>query len=217
MTSVKRNDTMIRTIISITTLAAAITGLTIPEAHAGGCESGAKITADIWKEHDATLKALGCTVVTIASEGSVPPNVCLDAADKVAKVATQMIEFWNVAAGNSWAKIGPRRLDLGTKLNGTLVSTGGRMFITATPLDKDTLDLDLEKIDGKAKTEVTVCKEYRGKMTTVWTFMIDNGNDNVGKKWTKHLTGVKGHNIVFNLDAKSVANTFKYELTANEK
>ena len=62
----------------------AILGVAAPgEAKAGSCESGTKVASDIWKEHDETVKALGCAVVTVASEGTVPPNVCLDAADKV--------------------------------------------------------------------------------------------------------------------------------------
>jgi hypothetical protein len=64
---------------------------------------------------------------------------------------------------------------------------------------------------------VTVCKEYRGKYTKLWSFMIANGKDNEGKVWKKTFEKVKGHNIVVHLDAKSVANTMQYELRLNEK
>jgi hypothetical protein len=204
-------------LIPAAALAAAVFAAPLSDAKAGGCESGTKVASDIWREHDDVLKGLGCAVVAIASEGMVPPNACLDAADKAAKVAEQMTKYWNQAAGNSWAKIGPRRLDPGETHGGQLVSTGGRMFITAMPLDSDSAEISLKKLDGKAKTEVTVCKEHRGKYTKLWTFEIDNGEKNKGDVWKKTFDGVKGHNIVVHLDAKSVANKFKYQVKLSKR
>ena len=193
-------------------IVALLAGALPGEAHAGSCESGTKVASDIWREHDATVKTLGCAVVTVASEGAVPPNVCLDAADKVAKVTEDMIKYWNVAAGNSWAKIGPRRLDPGEWKQGQLVSTGGRMWITALPVEKNQVEVSLKKLDGKAETVMTVCKEYRGKYTKLWEVRVENGKENEGDVWKRTFSGVKGHNIVVHLDAKSVANKFKYQL-----
>ncbi len=197
-------------------LVALLAGAVPGEAKAGSCESGTKVASDIWREHDAVLKSLGCAVVSIASEGTVPPNVCLDAADKAAKVAENMMKYWNMAAGNSWAKIGPRRLDAGEWKQGQLVSTGGRMWITAMPMEKNQVEVALKKLDGKAKTVMTVCKEFRGKYTKLWEVEIDNGKDNEGDVWKRSFSGVKGHNIVVHLDAKSVANKFKYQLKLNK-
>lgn len=202
-------------IILSSIIATGVAAAPVTQAQAGGCESGTKITSDIWAEHDTELKALGCAVVTVASEGAVPPNVCLDAANKVAKVAEDMIKFWNSAAKNSWARIGPRRLSLGETLKGKLVSTGGRLFIGEKPISEDQVDLRIEKLDGKAKTEVTVCKDYRGKQTKLWSFTIENGNDNVGKVWKKTLSGMRGHILTVHFDAKSVANTMQYEIRAD--
>ncbi|HWB74673.1 MAG TPA: hypothetical protein VG755_06950 [Nannocystaceae bacterium] len=207
----------LHSIILSTLITGSVAAAPVADAHAGGCESGTKIAADIWDEHDVVLKKLGCAIVSVASEGAVPPNACLDAADKVAKVVDDMIKFWNGAAKNSWAKIGPRRLALGETLKGKLVSTGGRLFITDRPLEEDSVELRLEKLDGKAKTEVTVCSEFRGKQTKKWSFMIENGNDNTGKVWKKTLTGMRGHILMVHLDARSVANTMQYELRAEQK
>ncbi len=206
-------------LISITTaaLAAFVATADVSVAHAGSCDSGAKVVADIWEKHDDVVKGLGCVVVMVASEGVVPLNPCLDAADKVAKVATQMIAFWNSMAGDSWATIGPREFKLGETNKGTLVSTGGRMFITSSPLDKDKLDVKIKKTDGKAKTHVTICKDNHGKKTKLAEFDIDNGKDNVGQSFTRSLTGVRGYVVTVHLDAGSVANTFSYELTGTKR
>jgi len=205
------------TIILSSIIATGVAAAPTTEAHAGGCESGIKVTSDIWAKHDTELKALGCAVVSVASEGAVPPNVCLDAANKVQKVAEDMIEFWNKTAKNSWARIGPRRLSLGETVKGKLVSTGGRLFIGEMPISADEVELRIEKLDGKAKTEVTVCKDYRGKQKKLWSFEIDNGKDNVGKVWKKTLTGMRGHILMVHLDAKSATNTMQYEIRADER
>ena len=201
---------------TFTLLAALFAIAPFGEANAGNCESGTKVAEDIWREHDTELKALGCAAVAIASSGSVPPNACLDAADKADKVAKDMIAFWNKAAGNSWAKIGPRRLDSGETHEGKLVSTGGRMFITPMPLGSKSAEVRIKKLDGKAKTEVTVCKEHRGKYTKLWSFVIENGKDK-GEVWKKTFSGVKGHNIVVHLDSKAATNSLTYTVRLNEE
>lgn len=205
--------------IAIATLVAAGTAAApVSQAHAGSCGSIASVSRDIWKNYDQVILAAGCAVVTVATEGAVPPNVCLDNAKKAAKVGEDMIAFWNKAAKtNAWATIGPRRLDLGEHLKGRLVSTGGRVFITPAALTEDSVEVEIKKLDGKAKTEVTVCKDNHGEMTKLWTFEIDNGKDNTGKVFSKTLSGVRGHNLVVHLDAKSVTNTMQYELTATER
>ena len=124
-----------------------------------------------------------------------------------AEVSEKMIAFWNNMSKNSWATIRPRQLSFGATLQGKLVSTGGRMFVSAEPLDNDTVNLKIKKTDGKAKTSVTVCKDDHGKKSKVWEFTIDNGKDNVGKTWTKSLSGMQGRILTIHLDAKSVANT----------
>jgi hypothetical protein len=208
-------------IASLTLAALVATGTAaapVSEAHAGSCGSFTSVSRDIWKNYDQVILAAGCAVVTVASEGAVPPNVCLDNAKKAAKVAEDAIEFWNKSAKSAaWAKIGPRRLDLGERHQGRLVSTGGRVFITPAALTEDSVEVEIKKLDGKAKTEVTVCKDNHGEMTKLWTFEIDNGKDNTGKKFSKTLRGVRGHNLVVHFDAKSVSNTMQYQLTATER
>lgn len=200
------------TTLFATALVATIATAPITEARAGSCESGAQITAKLWKEYDSYVKAAGCAIIQIVAGGTVPPNECIDVADKADKILRDMIKVWNGAAKDTWAKIGPRRLDVGETLQGRVVSTGERMFIMPAPSDKDQLDFELKKLDGKAKAEVTVCKEHRGKRDKLYTFVIDNGKDNVGEVWKKKLTGVKGHIVTVHIDAKSLTNTMQYSL-----
>ncbi len=201
--------------LALITLATVIAGAALPisQAHAGSCNSAAKITSDLWKENDVVVKKLGCAVVIAASEGAVPMNACLDAADKFAKMTTDMIKAWNDASKNSWAKIGPRRLDFGESQQGRLVSTGGRMFVSPVPANKNTLEITLEKLDGKSKTEVTVCSNDHGKDRKEWTFEVPSGKDSIGRKWTKTIKNAKGRIYTVHLDGKSLSDTMQYKLS----
>lgn len=200
--------------LALVGLLAGSCALSASPARAASCDSATKVVSDIWSQYDVVVKAAGCAVVIVASNGSVQPNVCLDAADKAAKVAEDMVAYWNRMANNSWATIGPRELEMGKTLKGKLVSTGGRVFVSTQPLDEDRVDLKIEKTDGKAKTSVTVCKDYRGSKTKLWDFTIENGKQ-LGT-WNRTLTGMKGRVLTVHLDAKSVANTMSYELRATK-
>jgi hypothetical protein len=201
----------------IPALAAAAMALPYGSAHAGSCDSAAKVLSDIWPEYDKVVNVAGCTIVTVASNGTVPPNACLDVATKVADITENMISFWNKMVNNNWATIGPRRLDYGTTLTGTVVSKGERMFVAALPTDKDKVDLKIKKTDGKAETDVTVCKDYRGTKTPVWAFTIPNGDDNVGQVWSRSLTGLKARELTVHFGGNSVTNSMSYELTATKQ
>ncbi len=182
------------------------------------CGSGASVIADLWKEYGAVAKTVGCFSAEAVSLGQIPYEACYKSASQFEKTLEDMIAFWNKMANNNWATIGPRRLEFGDWLEGRLVSTGGRLFISETPLNKGTVDLTLTKTNGKAKTSVTVCKyAENGKATTLWDFEVDSGNDTVGKTFKKSLTGVYNHILSVHLDAKSVTNTFEYKLLAQKK
>ncbi|MCA9711237.1 MAG: hypothetical protein KDK70_35695 [Myxococcales bacterium] len=162
-------------------------------AHAGDCGSVASVTADIWDEY-----------------GSLLSN--LPYADKVAK----MISFWNKMAGGSWATIGPRRLEYSTNLNGTILGPTDRVFIAETPTDKDSVEIRIEKLDGKAKTSFTVCKvDSAGNKYKLWDVTADNGN--YTKTWTKTVSGVKDRIVTVHFHGHSATNKFKYELRATKK
>lgn len=95
-----------------------------------------------------------------------------------------------------------------------MLSKGERTFVAALPTDKDKVDLKIKKTDGKAETDVTVCK---GTKTKLWEFTMANGSDNVGQVWSKSLTGLKARELTVHFGGNSVANSMSYELTATKQ
>ena len=187
---------MKKTLLTLSLMTAAVpaTMLVAPNtAQAGECGSVASVTSDLWDKY-----------------GKLASN--LPYAEKV----DEMIKFWNSMAGNSWAKIGPRRLDYGTNLDGTVVGPTTRVFVAETPTNTDKVEIKLNKLDGKAKTSVTVCKvDKSGRKTKLWDFTADNGN--YTKTWTKTLSGVKDELVTVNIVGHSATNKFKYTLRATKK
>lgn len=184
----------------------------------GSCGSLTSVAADLWKEYGEVAKQVGCFSAVALSKGMIPYEACYDGVTQYEETVKKMIAFWNKMAKNGWATIGPRRLEIGSWLEGRLVSTGGRVFIAETPLNKDTIDITLKKTDGKAHTSVTVCKyAENGKSTTLWDFEVDSGKETVGDTFKKTLNGVRNHLISVHLDAKSVTNTFAYKLLVEKR
>jgi len=195
--------------------AAAVTMFTgaIPEAKAGSCDSFASGTAKLWKQWDDVVKAAGCTVATVVSEGTIPFPKCLEEANKYDKAVQDMIKRWNESGHNGSGTVGPRLLDLGDVQKGKVVSTFGRVFVSPAPLLADEVDIKLTKTDGKGRAEVTVCAEdAQRNRKKVWTFKIDNGKDNTGKSWSKTLKGLKNQILTVHIDGGSATNTLSYSL-----
>lgn len=162
-------------------------------AHAGTCGSVASVSSDLFKEYNK-----------IAS--SIPYS------DKVDK----MIKFWNSMAGNSWAKIGPRRLDYGKTHNGTVTGPTSRVFIAETPSNKKHADVTIKKLDGKAKTSITVCKvDSSGNQQKVWDFTVQNGNGT--ETFTRTVKGLEGKILTVHINGHSATNKFKYSVKAVKK
>ncbi|MCB9558477.1 MAG: hypothetical protein H6707_20340 [Deltaproteobacteria bacterium] len=166
-----------------------------------------KVASDIYQQLDKVLKSAGCA--------SMPQ--CATVA-KVNTVVKNMVKFWNWAAQNSWAKIGPRRLDFNTALTGRIVSTGGRLFVSAHPAIKDTVKITIQEIDGKGKTGVAICKTARGgKVIKVANVMFNPNDKAKGNKRERKevlVNGARSHVISVHFDGKSVGNTLQYTLHA---
>jgi hypothetical protein len=187
---------MKKMLLTLSLMAAAVpaTMLVAPStAHAGNCGSVASVTSDIWTEYNSLASQL--------------PYV-----DKI----DAMIKFWNSMSGNSWSKIGPRRLDYSSNLNGTVVGPTSRVFIAEIPSDKNSVEVKLDKLDGRAKTSITVCKVSKtGKVTKLWDFTASNGS--YTKTWKKTISGVQDEIVTVNIVGHSATNKFKYRLRATKK
>ena len=164
------------------------------QAHAGDCGSVTSVTSDLWNKYEEYLR------------DNLP----------YAKTVDKMVKFWNSMAGNSWAKIGPRRLEYGKNLKGTVVGPTDRVFIAETPADKKHAEITIKKLDGKAKTSITVCKVGSdGKPQKVWDFTAENGKGT--KTWTKTVKGMKDKILTVHIKGHSATNKFKYTVNAKKK
>lgn len=188
----------------------------IPTVQAETCKSPGQVFGDTYKKWGEVMIAAGCiTAETLATGGLTLPLTlqCIKKVDKYAKAAEDMVKFFNVMANNSWATIGPRRIEYGNTQTGTLVSTISRVFISPAPVDKDSLTFKVKKLEGKAKVTVVICKvDHKGDMTKLTEFEFDKGDDNTGQEISRTVSGVQGYMVQVRLDADSVAKEFKYNL-----
>lgn len=187
-------------------------------AAAQSCQSAPSVISDLNKEIANKLIKLGCGISAVYSGGDAQTfNNCISDVTKYRKLTEQMVTFWN-GRRNSWSTIGPRRLNFGQYEHGRLVSTGGRMYISCVPSNKNTMTVDISELDGKGKTSFVVCKvDRRGNYTPLRTGWFNDSSDRKNKKDEKRsftIKGVKGHIISIHFDGKSVGNTFQYKVRA---
>lgn len=217
--------------LTLLTASMVIANLAAPHAaRADDCKSGTQIATPIWSDWGDEIKKGGCftgvAVAAVLSQGATAPaakpmyDACYDTLAKFEEAGKKTIAKWNSLVGNTWASLGPRPLTFGTKLKGTVVSTGGRVFITPAPLPAhtDEVEIKLEKTGGKGKTSVTVCKiSANGKAEQLWSFTIDSGDENEGKTWSRKFKNLNGYILSVHLDCKSLSKKLEYELTASVK
>ncbi|MDF1697263.1 MAG: hypothetical protein P1U56_15575 [Saprospiraceae bacterium] len=187
-------------------------GLTTSKLSSQSCGSASSVISDIWDAVDDKAVVVGCSV------GAVLPGIgyatCL--ASSMASFTSKMVTFWNGKVNNSWAMIGPRILEPKKKYKGTLVGTGGRIFITPYPFEKSSGTVTINELGGKGKTSVVVCKVDKNgnstKLTTKWFNDTPDRKDKVDEKRSFSISGVKGYILTIHFDGKSVGNTFKYDV-----
>ena len=184
------------------------------------CRSGAQVFGDVYKKWGEVIIASGCVVgVTVASGGVALPLTldCIRKADKYAAATEEMVKYFNTAAANGRWTIGPRRIEWGKTQSGEVVSTLSRVFISAAPIDKDSITVKVKKVDGKAQADVIVCKvDDKGNTVKLAQFEFAKGDENTGQEITKTVTGVKGHLVQVRIDADSVVRKFEYKLTVTK-
>ena len=177
---------------------------------AQSCKSAPSVVADLNGKITKVLKAQGCAL-------SNPRNFnkCMMNAAMYGTLKTEMNSYFN-SRSRSWAKIGPRRLDFGKYNEGRIVSTGGRMYISAVPSNKTSLTIDIKELDGKGKVSYVVCKVDRNgrytKLKTGWINEINSQKSNKRETRRHTLTNVQGYLITVHVDGKSVGNTFQYKV-----
>lgn len=183
------------------------------------CRSAAQVFGDVYKKWGDVAIATGCVVgvtATTAGIGMAATLECIRKADKYAQAVEDMVKFFNAAANNGRWTIGPRRIEWGTPQTGTVVSTFSRVFISAAPVDKDSITVKVKKLDGKAETDIIICKvDEKGNFVNLAQFQFDK-DDGPGQEITKTVSGVKGHLVQVRIDADSVVKKFEYKLTVSK-
>lgn len=183
------------------------------------CKSGAQVFGDLYEKWGAVAIAAGCVVGVNAGTGGLAMAAtlqCVSKAEKYAEAAEEMVKFFNKQADNGRWTIGPRRIEWGKTQTGAVVSTFSRVFISAAPLDKDSVTVKVKKTDGKAETDIIICKvDEKGKTTKLAQFQFDK-TDKPGEEITRTVSGVKGHLVQVRIDADSVVKKFEYKLTVSK-
>jgi hypothetical protein len=199
------------------TLAVALLLSISNQSQAQNCNSAASVVADIWsKVHDVAIQG-GCIAADAA--GYVNYDACFNTVTKINDLTGKLVTFWNSKVNNSWATIGPRKLDLNQWHTGNIVGTTGRKFVSFPVLNANSITVTIEETGGKGKTSATVCKiNAAGIKTNIGTqwFNDDQAAKNKSNEInTFTINGAKNQIITIHLDGKSVGNSFNYKLKAN--
>jgi hypothetical protein len=184
------------------------------------CKSAAQVFGDVYEKWGAVIIATGCVAAVNVGTGGVAMAAtlnCIKNAQKYAESAEQMVSFFNAAVNNNRWTIGPRRIEWGKVQTGAVVSTFSRVFISAAPVDKDSITVKVKKVEGKAQADIIICKvDDKGNFIKIAQVEFDKGDDNEGQIITKTVTGVKGHLVQVRIDADSVVKKFEYQLTVTK-
>lgn len=110
---------------------------------------------------------------------------------------------------------GDRILLIGETQNGSLLAGANRGFQTAAPVDKDSITVKVNKLDGGNGALVKICAVGAdGTLQRVGTINFAENNE-TGEK-TATINGVKGKIVRIDLNSfGGVAKKFKYTLTTN--
>ncbi len=189
-------------------------------SRADNCKSVAQIFGDVYEKWGAVIIATGCVAAVNVGTGGValPATLnCIKNAKKYAEAVEAMVKFFNQNAGNSRWKIGPRQIEWGKVQTGTVVSTASRVFVSAAPVDKDSVTIKVKKIEGEAQTDIIICKvDEKGNFIKLAQVEFAKGDNNEGQVITKTVTGVKGFLVQVRIDADSVVKKFEYQLTVSK-
>lgn len=219
-----KNNILLTIILTLVLYSAAFSvtpGTSLKEKCDGDkCRSAAQVFSDVYAKWGAVIIATGCVVGVNAGSGGVAMAAtlnCIKNAQKYAEAVEEMVKFFNNAMNNNRWTIGPRRIEWGNTQTGSVVSTFSRVFISAAPVDKDSMTVKVKKVEGKAQADIIICKvDDKGNFIKLAQVEFDKGDDNEGQIITKTVTGVKGHLVQVRIDADSVVNKFQYQLTVSK-
>lgn len=196
------------------TLVLAITLFTFSNTtQAQTCTGFGSVIKSVWQEVYKVAHPIGKSALTLI------PGIKKDG-EIINAISNASASLHNaVFNGNdqSWTTIGKRSLPVSKeqiKQYGTLrkaIAGGVRVFAT-TGLLWDRVEIEIEKIDGKAETEVIICTwdMTSGAKNNYTEYTFPNGKNTSRKKFI--IRNVHGKSISVKLRNRSVANKFKYAI-----
>lgn len=133
---------------------------------------------------DECIKEIGANP---PADKNARTKLCL-AADKFQKLVPRL----RAMANNGPFTVGPRDLMLGTSQSGDIINPAVRTFLSPTPVDKDSVTVEVTKKSGKGGAVIRICKiDENKKFTNLKNITFEDGdNSPVTKKET--VSGVKG-------------------------
>lgn len=179
-----------------------VLGASPAHADEGSCATAASTGAKVWDKAGPLVKK------ALTTSGPVGAT-----AAQVATWVERGIQLWNlIVADDSWAKIGPRRLDFEKSFDeGTLIGPTERLFLTGIPATNPST-VDFNKVDFDGEVSVTVCKiPEKGAPIHVSTFTVDK-DTKVGPVRSIDIPNAKGFVIAVALHGKSLAKKLKYKV-----
>lgn len=139
----------------------------------------------------------------------------------IPRAADKMISFWNARVNQweaEWLNIGPRRMEFGEPNEGTVRAEGAgaarRLFLTSIPRRMDEVALEIEKEDGRLRTDITICKvSADGSSDVLWHKRVSSKPES--DSWTPTLaTGEPAVLIVsFRSTVDWPGQKFEYEIS----
>ena len=181
-------------------------------ARAADCPDVSRYAKDVYTRIKETGRELGCYApFDLARPFVLPAATGCFVGGMAANLNTTLLGWWNNTAKNGWATIGPRALGSEPEVGVLKFGIGKRTFLTTFPVMSTDQKLTIEKTDGRAETEVTVCRvNENGDTARIANVIIPNGKDPVTR--IIPLNDSTGNLIAVVLDNRSVANDFHYRI-----
>ncbi len=199
---------------------------------AADCDRGARVAADIFgvaedisaKEQCQNLKVTKPVSATIAAANPVFGPIVVTAAyagclayAEYGSYLHSMTAAWNNLAANKWATFGPRQIEFNSIQSGTVVNPSKRTFVSAIPLDSDSLSVKLTKKGGGASTEVVVCSHSPSGGTRLEHNTVISGGAADGFSWSPQIIdGVLDHVVSIQVSPSGAGKQLGYTLQVNK-
>ncbi len=135
-----------------------------------------------------------------------------DGPDGIAGSWDAFIDVLNGQGNNNWTTVGPRSLALDSSERGTVLGGMPRTFLMP-PTDKGTIRVELDKVGGRAETDITICSHGRNDRAAAGSHTFPNTRDVISHSFVIADATDKVISIV--IRNRSVANKFEYIISAS--